>query len=318
MHRRNKRCAVLLLLTALAMMICGCTSPFHESTAKGDYAPEINPASDINVGGSVDVTLFYPLEGEGYLATVNKTVDVASGERLETAIMRELIAGPVNLEGLKAPFPSDVGLVSITDDGQILYVTLSKDYLSFVSTASYLGYDPKLSLAAMVNSLTENTSFQRVQLLIDSDGNGNGARPTREQVGLTGDAQSTALEALTKDSKLILTPQASVQILFAAAKDRDTERLFRILAKDGVQSRPKEETLKQLMETRGSVLISFSIQDEMISLDETTAQVRVDLEIRTKEQGTQKMYGVGINLLQEDSVWRVDYDSVQEILFPEG
>lgn len=318
MHRK-KRCAVLLLTAALLWLVCGCTSPFYESTAKSEYAPEINPASDINVGGSVDVTLYYPMEGEEYLVAVDKTVDVASGERLETAIMRELLTGPTeDMQGLTAPFSSEVGLVSVTDDGQILYVTLSRDYLSFVSTSSYLGYDPKLSLAAMVNSLTENTSFQRVQLLIDTEGNGNGSRPTRQQAGLSGEAENTALEALTKDTELILTPQASVQILFQAAEEQDAQRLGRILAEDGIQARPGEDTLERLMQDRGSTIVSFSIQDEMISLDEMSAQVKVDIEIRTKEQGTQKMFGVGVNLLKEDSIWRVDYDSVQEILFPEN
>lgn len=123
--------------------------------------PVINPEK-IN---RQEVVLYF-LEGQGgKLAPEERSIEVKQSQTLEYQIVEQLVAGPTK-DGLKSIIPQGTKIKDIKTEEGICYVNLSGDFVS------KLGETPngeRLAIYSVVNSLTELTSVNKVQFLIDGE-----------------------------------------------------------------------------------------------------------------------------------------------------
>lgn len=84
---------------------------------------------------------------------------------MEQLILLRLIEGPDEVEqedGIKAVIPSDTVLNNVTTKEGVCYVDFSKEFLNAVD-----GVDDQVSIYAVVNSLVELNTINKVQIMID-------------------------------------------------------------------------------------------------------------------------------------------------------
>ncbi len=122
-----------------------------------------------NIGDSAEyacesyVTLYYMAENGVLLDSEEVLVRYVSKINLETAILNSLISGPIS-RNLYAVLPEDLTINSVSVKEDICYVDVNEAFLEPVNNVDY-----KLTVYAVVNSITQNTSAQKVQFLINGE-----------------------------------------------------------------------------------------------------------------------------------------------------
>ena len=128
--RRDLRRLLLALLfgAAAALLGTGCMqSGIRELETRGDL-PVLDP--EAGLAREIRCTLYARILEEPYLAGMERSVEVAAGERVEHAIVDALMREPTAIAGTEGKlFPPGTYIVDINLDGSILYVTLSKEFL---------------------------------------------------------------------------------------------------------------------------------------------------------------------------------------------
>ncbi len=122
-----------------------------------------------NIGESAEyacenyVTLYYMSENGILLDSEEVLVRYVSKINLETAILNSLISGPIS-KNLYAVLPENLKINSVSVKENICYVDVNEAFLKPVNKVSY-----KLTVYAIVNSITQNTSAEKVQFLINGE-----------------------------------------------------------------------------------------------------------------------------------------------------
>ncbi len=322
--RKSRLLSEILCLLLVLFGISGC-SVVKEEVSNSIYQPQINPLAGQNISETITTNLYYVVEGEGKLASVSQTVDVASGEMREEAVLRTLLQGPPANMGLASALPEGTEVVEITLDGQTLNVTMNNRFLTSTpvvmsdgsvseSAAEQTATKNRLALYAVVNSLAELDPFIQVQILVDKDKTGQGTRPTRLEVGLTGTGENSVLEPLGKSNELLLTPRSAVQIVMDGAIGNDKQRASRLLS--GGFDLTNVEALQEKSDNANGKVESYQIIDVLISEDEQTAVVYVDVTQTMNDGQSQKLYNQAISVKRENGIWKVEVESIEPILFP--
>ena len=117
------------------------------------------------------MALYFGYRGENLLAAETRTIDVPVSATLETAVVRALIAGPsAGQNELSGLFWEGVSLVSIDDNADILFVTLSESFVSTAPPADKIALDSgsaagqkMLAIESIVNTITEMGTYSSVQ-----------------------------------------------------------------------------------------------------------------------------------------------------------
>ncbi|MBQ6692282.1 MAG: GerMN domain-containing protein, partial [Clostridia bacterium] len=177
MSRGFKKAFVFLLLV---FFVCGCY-PLKESAPESRYMPQINPYSEKSQGGKRAVTLYFPLKGELYLGTYQSeiTVFIENGDTVSEAVMRALAADTDPSLNLDKVFTDTNKKLALTTTYYEIVLTLSKEILlgernELSSISAEEAEQRRLTVYAIVNTLTEATGCRKVQILVDTDGDGRG------------------------------------------------------------------------------------------------------------------------------------------------
>lgn len=322
--RKRKWVVALMSMALAAAMASGC-SVIKEETSHSIYQPQINPLAGQNISETITTNLYYVVEGENQLASVSQTIDVASGETKEEAVLRTLLQGPPQNMGLAPALPEGTEVVSVSLDGQTLNVTMNNRFLTSTpvvmsdgtvseSAAEQTAMRNRLALYAVVNSLAELDPFIQVQILVDKDKTGKGTRPTRLEAGLTGTGENSVLEPLGKNNDLLLTPKTAVQIVMDGAMSNDKQRASRLLS-GGFDLTNVEALQAKADQAKGSV-DAYQIVDVSISEDGQSAVVYVDVTQTMKDGQSQKLYNQAISVKRDTGIWKVEVESIEPILFP--
>ena len=212
-------CCWLLCLFTLA----GCVSPFREVDRVGEYTPEIDPQAGNRSGGTITADLWLPVKSRDYFAVKTFSVAVASGERPEMAVLKELGRHQEPGDILVAPMWSSLQVLEVTDDNQTLYVTLSKEFLSPpTADESQRAAMCRAAVLSISNTLLGMGEYSQVQILVEMPSTGKVQRPTRGQAGFLGSDENTVLGLLTAQPELILTPWTAAEIAMRAVSNMDS------------------------------------------------------------------------------------------------
>ena len=318
MSVRIKQWIAILLAVLLACLPTACAG-ISESAPESEYMPAINPMTTAG-GSQIDtLTLYYPIENENALAGYTRRVRIQGSESRQQVLLRELAQQPESGLDLAAALPEGTQVGEVYSDNEVLYVTLSEEFIQTPAAwanldARALAQHKRLALYAVVNTLTHSDEYQQVQILIASDANAHGARPTRGQVGFTEQADAL-LEPLSRNNELVFTPDTAVQILFEGALEQNALRMRRMLA--GGENRPSEQEIQDRFKRSNAVLQRYVVTQTVMSADGQSATVYVDVAWEGQDGRTVQKFNQPVEVRQESGVWRVEDDSIGNLLYPQ-
>ena len=125
-----------------------------------------NPGEQINSSIETDLTLYFSNADGTALVAETRTVHYSSNISLEKLVVEQLLEGPKD-SSLKATLSSETKLITISVVDGICYVNLDE-------TVSTLNPDvnEEILLYSIVNSLTELSSVDKVQISINGSTDG--------------------------------------------------------------------------------------------------------------------------------------------------
>ncbi|MGI6169549.1 MAG: GerMN domain-containing protein, partial [Christensenellales bacterium] len=187
---------IALLLVAAMLLLAGC-SIFISEEDKGNI--EIVPQIADVKSDEVTATLYFPYDDPSgmlfLLSGDTRKISIAPNERLEAAVLREMISGPSDgKSGLKTVLNPDISVTSVQVNGEYLFLTLSKEFLQPNGIADGWEQDEEIAkqrndLQKLVTYSVVNTllllgqDYSRVQIMVDKTGDGSGERLTYAELG---------------------------------------------------------------------------------------------------------------------------------------
>ena len=312
-----KRICALAIAAALVFSAWGCTQTPYQSAEV-----EINPVEGAAKSERTDVTLYFADAQYSGLVGCVRSIETPVTERREYAILNALIQGVAGSDGgnVTSLINPKTTVVSVTDSNNILFVTLSREFLDWSDFASVpenaevmLKY---LAVFSIVDTLIELSGYPRVQLLVDMNDSGTGQRVKRSDVGLGG---AGVLEPLDRNGSIILSPGNAINGLFDGVMGKDGDKIYDFIAyNDGeLDEKPSVTTLKTEIQASGLAIESYSLRDTILGADGKTAVVMADYTTRAQNGDVKENTNIPIPLIREDGVWRITY-SVLKRIFLEG
>lgn len=171
MLQRSSRLSILLLLLLVFAVInaVGCgqqsskiqgpTDPTTQTDGSGAGQPDISAKP---VPSTATATLYFGDKEAMYLVPVERQITKGT-ETLETAIINELIRGPLD-SGLSRTVPAETKLLSVSVLDGTAYVNFSKEF----KTKHWGGSSGEtITIYSVVNSLGKLPGIQKVQFLLE-------------------------------------------------------------------------------------------------------------------------------------------------------
>lgn len=126
-----------------------------------------NAGSEINTNEKVRLKLYFANEAGNELVTLNRTLDYNTNISMEKLVVEQILAGIAPAESGGYPtLNSDTKIISVAVKDGICYVNLDQTFL----TPAY-SVTPEVALYSLVNSLTELSGVNKVQISINGETN---------------------------------------------------------------------------------------------------------------------------------------------------
>ena len=209
---------LLLFLLLISSLIYGISN-IPKGIEDGKNQPPIAPIPDKT---RYELLLYFGSSNNNYLAGERRVI--ISAEQLEEKIIiEELIKGPRN-KFLHPTIPSDTLLLSIKTENNICYVNLSNRFLDY-SKAEKMN---KLSVWSIVNSLTELSHVDSVQILVE--GNKEDLLEKKIDTG----------EPLRRNEELMVSEVRTAFVIFneflEALKVSNYQKAYEMLSKESIEN----------------------------------------------------------------------------------
>jgi uncharacterized protein YceK len=311
---------IIALLLALIITLSGCAAVQDQGPAKN--TPDINPKAESANKDTSKVTLYYSYRGQQLLAGETRSIDVPVSEKLEKAVIRALIGGPsADRDQLVGLFWDGVKLVNVTNNEDILFVTLSEEFISTepktpVLDEETVGDRRKLAIYSIVNTITEMGTYSSVQFYVESK-SGN-QRILGSDVGFEDTVER--LDRLNWENRYILTPEKTLEEVLGCYIKNNWAELYDYTAYtnlDGTVKPDREVFTAALAETAGNSLDTFKIVGVNVASDGQTAKVFLDYTMKTRN-GDIPRSKVAVILVREEEIWKISYSSVVNVLINVG
>ncbi len=310
---------IVAFFLVLIMALSGCAAMNNEEPEKN--TPDINPKAESANKDTSKVTLYYSYKGQQLLAGETRSIDVPVSEKLEKAVIRALIDGPsADRSQLVGLFWDDVELVDVKDNEDILFVTLSEEFITTQPETPVLGEGTvadrkKLAIYSIVNTITEMGTYSSVQFYVESSGGTMGI--TKSDAGF-GDSQDR-LDPQRWENEHILTPENTLKEALDSYNKKDWTELFDYTAymnPDGTV-KPDSDVFTAALAETGNVLDSYKPIGVNVASDGQSAVVILDYTIKTRN-GDIDRTKIPVVLVREEEIWKLSYSSVINVLINVG
>lgn len=335
MKRKGRKWALMSLLLAGAGLLGGCAlldavgpstqapqAPQVAEAPEGEQAwlSEILPQAELASRDERTVSLYYRMRGENMLARETRTIFVPKDKPFEQVLVEALIDGPgaSSLE-LMGTFLSGTRVVNVSSDGELLSVTLSRSFLgtpvdapmdweSDVSWRAEVLLRRRLALAAVVNTITEETDYGAVLLLVQrTPDDMQGERIARSH--LYENAPADALLApVMRSEQVLLTHHNTAAIVFDSWMAKDFSRLQRFVA-----DRPTEAEFQQEMFASTRSLTGYSLSAGMVSDDGQSAVIVVQMDY-ADATGMVRVENYPLRLERDRGLWKITYEALLRMM----
>jgi spore germination protein GerM len=320
MMRKIKAAAAAVLI--MIMMVAGCAA---NAPGKPVNTPEINPKAEAATKDTSNVTLYYCYRGQSLLAGETRKIDVPVSETLEEAVVQALLDGPsADRDELKGLFWDGVKRVSVSSNEDILFVTLSDEFISTDPSEAVLeeGGIPdqkRLAIYSIVNTLVELGKYSRVQIEVDRENTETGERITRGEAGWLDDPEAY-LEPLSREAPLILTPENTLVKALEAFASKDWTGLYDFTAYNNPDGtiKPDINAFSNALSAPGNDLESYKVTSTNVLYDGKTAVVMLDYTIKTRAGDSIVKTLVPVIMVRNNDIWELTYTSLVNMLINVG
>jgi len=307
---------ILAMVMAAAILLVACNGvEENQGEATDDkISPVVNPLPETNNADRTTVRLYFGYLDKKLLVGETSSISVPVNESTESAIVKALITGPsatrVDLVPVINP---ETEVVQIKEDGTVLTVTLSKEFIeAFGAMASeerdYAQTRRYLAVYSIANSLIEQGKYSRIRILIDEDGSGNGRPITKAEAGMEGNGGTEPFE---RNGEIELDAANTMREVLNAAKERDWESLYGFIAYKNAydQDKPSLEDFTNEVVTSKLAVSDPAVVDDVLLPDTHTGVVMVNYVLKLGEDEAKTMSNIPIRLTQENDVWKISYNT---------
>ena len=295
-------------LIILAALLC--------SLAPHDALSEVPVPSFVPRSGGTtqqNSVLYFRYAAEPYLGRESRTVSFDPGTTYENALIRSLLEGPGSVyPHLEPVFPLGTEVLSTQARGDLLFVTFNEKLLNAypdevsLSTPSYRENEGRLkrelAMAALSCTITENTPFAYVQVLVLGDMRATTSMRLSERYYLL---DSDVLPPpLSRAENRILTPQSAATLLCNYWLKLDRRGMAMHLRAAG-EAADLPEGLP--------LLTSFALTNGTVSPDGQSAIVLADLTLRSNDGNSYARLGWPMRLSYVQGVWLVEQSALRSL-----
>ena len=135
----------------------------RDGTPLGPFAANdfIDSISNVNNYETVELALYFSDAAGKELVRETRTVTYRVDTPLEELVVEQLLAGP-GRSGSRPVFADGTRLLSLSVNDNICYLNFNREFLTAIPDE-----DPNVTIYALVNSLAELDSVQRVQIAVE-------------------------------------------------------------------------------------------------------------------------------------------------------
>ena len=291
--KRTVKAGFILLTVTFVLLTGGCTSQSvnplvkNEATDVPGLAMNLHPASASNNNtDTVSAMLYFRYLDEPMLASESRTLPVRRDESVEFAIVEALVDGPsAGHSDLKRLLPMATQVESVIARNDILFVTLSEDFLSddvpaqWMDNADWREEAPlqrRLTVQSIVASITERFSYTGIQILVHKQNEVQTSLRLDKAYFLTGEVGLS--DPIARDESLLLTQQNTAIAILTAWQQHDFERLYNYIIE---ADKPSFTTMTETLSQKSS-LSDYSVSGGSVAIDGQTATLSVMMRTQNK------------------------------------
>jgi len=315
--------AIIIVMSFSSLF--GCT-PLISETNPDDDTP-LFPGDTSQVQAK-DYMLYFQLDGEEYLAPEIRTLTIPESKSVEESLIKELVNGPEgNSTSITANINENTRVISITGDEDVLFVSLSYDFLT---PPTGLGQDiedeevynnlvlstRRMALYAITNTVTELGRYSFVQFSIDYDNNGTGIRPTRGEMGFVGEDENQLIEPLYRNTDLIFSPASGIQVIMNSISEKNWEKVLKYTSIAENTDESEEEITRQL-ELSDLSLLEYQLISDTVSLNGSSAVVVLTYTYASEDGTSNVRENISFKMTIEDGIWKCSISSLKQMLLGE-
>lgn len=305
----------LLPLLLMCLMLCACSrdplSPMADPAPADVPVPAVEdmPAEDHQA------VLWFRFGAEPYLAAETRSIPLTQTQSYPLALLTALLEGPsASATELNEVFPQGTRVLSVTQSGKTMFVTLSRhilngyadepaDWRSHPAWAAEVPLRRQLAMQSIVATLTENCPVDQVIILVEQSGAATDSLRLRTGY-YTLDGDTSLADPLLRDESLLLTPARTAEVILQCWQEADWARLYLYVARTdpvtGAQ-RPSESDFAAAM-SASPRLMQASAQGGSI----TGSSAIFTVSGAWLSGGAEQPFsGMTLRLVQEKGLWRV-------------
>lgn len=312
----NRIISVLLLAS---LLLTGCVSNFIHEDAQNDDLPQIDPTASQEYGQ--DLRLYYRIYGQHQLAAINRYIDIHPSESVAIAVINALLSSPGSLEsGLISAIPPDTRVLSSSRDGDLMTVTLSKEFMDY--SVENLSYDElqslkRLAVYSIVNTFCSIPGVMRVQLLVDTTGNGAGMRVVPFLIGFSSEEISSAwLEPLRFNESYVASPENMCSIILEMFQNQQPAEIYSFLAnydENGYQKPGYEVFTREIYNV--TKILDYTVHPLTGNSPSSVVELSADISFVNVSGETINATDVKLVMCEENNVlFKLSYSSLSEAL----
>ena len=281
------------------------------------------------VADTLDVTLYYRYGQTNVLGMESALLEAARDENVAARIVKQLVAGPDAAHGrLTGVFPRGTQVLSVTESGDTVLVTLSDDFLGRPDGAPEDWEDLALwqeeatlrrflAAQSIICALTEGGRYQRVQLYVAAHAEDVPRRIPLCYFDLGVTDTSVVLAASSRDEAAILTPQRALQMVFSGWQHRDWERVYALLCADKAGRMPTLSAFTAQMRAADATLLTAEATFGSVDVSGNAATLMVDGAVRLRNGGDVRLIRQSVPMVRYADNWSIRLDTLLSLMHVE-
>ncbi|MBN2880316.1 MAG: GerMN domain-containing protein [Clostridia bacterium] len=316
---------IFLALIFAFSALSGCSPLISETDQKEDTPLFPNDTSEVQ---PKEFMLYFQLEGENYIVPETRTLTIPESKSVEEVLIKELLSGPEsNSTNIAGNINSETKIISIIGNENILFVSLSKQFLTPPEGLGAEIEDPdeynslvlnarKMALYSITNTVTELGNYSYVQFYIDYDNNGTGTRPTRKDMGFTGEGENQLLEPLYRNTEVVFSPANSLKNIMNSIIEKNWTKILKFTSISDKPDTKLEDAARQF-ELSNLSLLEYSILSSTVSLDGKSAVIVLNYTFANADGTSTTVENLSIKMYIEDGIWKCSIVSLNQMLLGE-
>ncbi len=258
--------------------------------------------------------LYFRFKNSALLGAEERKIMVPAESSFETELIKALIAGPSSVLPYFSPlFPSGTEVLNTWGNKNILFVTFNDKLLNRYSDEimrfdeQYKSHEGslrrRLAMASLVCTVTENTSFSYVQVLIQGNVDENTSMRLSESYFLQ-DGKNL-LPPLARKEEYIMQPKNSAEFFIKALEKGNYAEAVEWLAPYSLSPDFSSE--------RFPVFSEYTLSQGTISLNGAQAIVLLDAILQDTDGVARTIESLPIRMQNINGIWKIIYSSIEDI-----